>query len=162
MILSLKPLTLTSRLPTGIKRNRRSWWLNAKTGSTFRPFRKEKDMKARLIQIALIGFAGIFVLPPAWAGPNDFFGSNIGGGQESGQGAASAFESKNTSGVVPQTSPPAGDYSDDEKRMQKKYKSNVRSAKNLIAKGQAMMKSKNVKESKKGRILKEIGEKRLA
>jgi hypothetical protein len=102
--------------------------------------------------------------PAVAAGPNDFFGSSMPQGQMSdpssapGQfatpGQAKAADMLNGAGP--------GDYTDDEKRMQKKYKVSVSHAKGLIAKGDRMMKSPDQKESKKGKILKEIGEKRLA
>lgn len=60
---------------------------------------------------------------------------------------------------------PSSDVTADEKRMQKKYKANMNHLKDLIAKGEAMMKSahdQNDKAYKKGRIFKEIGEKQLA
>ena len=60
----------------------------------------------------------------------------------------------------------AGDFTDDEKRMQKKYKGKIAHAKDLIDQGDNMMKSAkgntNNKDYKKGKILKEIGEKTLA
>ncbi len=62
---------------------------------------------------------------------------------------------------------PKGDFTEDEKRMQKKFKASVKHAKGLIAKGEKMMapgtkSGKQDKEFKKGKILKEIGEKQLA
>jgi hypothetical protein len=66
--------------------------------------------------------------------------------------------------TAPPAMPPAGDYTDDEKRVQRKYKGNIAHAKQLIAKGEGMMKSapKDGKEYKKGKILKETGEKWLS
>lgn len=56
----------------------------------------------------------------------------------------------------------AGDFTDDEKRMQHKYRDSIKHAKVLIDKGTAMMdhgkKTGNDKEFKKGKIFKEIGE----
>jgi hypothetical protein len=92
---------------------------------------------------------------PAFAGPNDFFGGNIGNAGDSQQGGQTAVN-------APPTTAPGGDYTADEKRMQKKYKLNVKDAERLIAKADAMTKSADKKISKKGKILKEIGEKRLA
>ncbi len=60
---------------------------------------------------------------------------------------------------------PTADNTADEKRMQKKYKANLNHMKDLIAKGEAMMKTapnKDDKAYKKGKILKELGEKHLA
>ncbi|MBI4532647.1 MAG: hypothetical protein HY711_01770 [Candidatus Melainabacteria bacterium] len=92
----------------------------------------------------------------ATAGPNDFFGGSLPGtssGSDSASGASGTY------------SPPGGDYTDDEKRMQKKYKASLNHARVLIAKGDAMIKkgqaSHNDKLLKKGKIIKEIGEKQL-
>lgn len=88
----------------------------------------------------------------SWAaGPNDFFGGSVPGAvQDAAANAPSA----------------AGDFTDDEKRMQKKYTLSIRHAKNLIAKAEGMMKRAEQKHDnksfKKGKILKEIGEKQLA
>jgi hypothetical protein len=66
----------------------------------------------------------------------------------------------------PGTIPGAGmDNTADEKRMQKKFKANRSHYKDLVVKGDAMMKSAPNKEDKtykKGKILKEMGEKHLA
>jgi hypothetical protein len=79
----------------------------------------------------------------------------VGGSPETQQGGAAAVNSG-------MPSAPAGDYTSDEKRVQKKFKSSLDHARKLIAKGESMMKSKAEKEAKKGKILKEIGERRLA
>lgn len=101
---------------------------------------------------------------PGIAGPNDFFGSAMPAGQLADpNGNAGQFSTpgqSKASDMLNQTNP--GDYTDDEKRMQKKFKASISHARGLIAKGERMMKSVDQKESKKGRILKEIGEKRLA
>lgn len=101
---------------------------------------------------------------PGIAGPNDFFGSAMPAGQLADpNGNAGQFTTpgqSKASDMLNQTNP--GDYTDDEKRMQKKFKASISHAKGLIAKGERMMKSVDQKESKKGKILKEIGEKRLA
>jgi hypothetical protein len=59
-----------------------------------------------------------------------------------------------------------GDYTSDEKRMQRKYKDNVSHAKDLIERGESMMKgakgNTSHKDYKKGKIIKDIGEKTLA
>jgi 3-oxoacyl-ACP reductase-like protein len=114
-------------------------------------------MKSRHTSLGFaLAAAGIVILASqAQAGTNDFFGSSIGGGQDPNAvpGANAAAQAAANAG---------GDYTVDEKRMQKKFKSNVRSAQDLIAKGTKMMKSKDQKTSKKGKIFKEIGEKRLA
>ncbi len=102
--------------------------------------------------------------PSAAAGPNDFFGSTMPQGQmsdpSSAPGQFTTPGQAKAADMLSGTGP--GDYTDDEKRMQKKYKASISHAKGLIAKGDKMMKSPQEKESKKGRILKEIGEKRLA
>jgi len=74
-----------------------------------------------------------------------------------------------TSGaVVPgvnSKAPGATDFTVDEKRMQKKYKASLGHYKELIAKGEDMMQKSpdpNSETYKKGKILKEIGEKHLA
>ncbi len=96
-------------------------------------------------------------VPQALAGPNDFFGSTMPGGAPS----ASNPPPTGNAGMGG-----AGDYSDDEKRMQKKYKANMQRYKDLISKGESMMKkgesSHNDKLFKRGKILKEIGERNLS
>jgi hypothetical protein len=118
-------------------------------------------MKASPVAFALVLSIVAGVNLNAFAGPNDFFGSQIGGPSDTTQGsttspAASAADAQLPAGA------PAGDYTADEKRVQKKYKDNMKSAQKLVAKGESMMRSKDEKVSKKGRILKEIGEKRIA
>ncbi len=102
---------------------------------------------------------------PVMAGPNDFFGSTMPAGQMADpNGTSNQFATPGQAKAVEQLNAGGGpgDYTDDEKRMQKKYKASVSHAKGLIAKGDKMMKSPVQKESTKGKILKEIGEKRLA
>ncbi|MCC6978025.1 MAG: hypothetical protein IT343_06865 [Candidatus Melainabacteria bacterium] len=114
--------------------------------------------------------SGLMDAGPVMAGPNDFFGSTMPAGQmpdPHGTSTDNFSMPTNAKGVqaagqeMMNNAPPA-DYTEDEKRMQKKYKASVSHARGLIAKGDKMMKSPVEKESKKGRILKEIGEKRLA
>jgi len=115
---------------------------------------------------------------------NNFFGTTAGapGGLEPTNTSSSSNgadyskdlpEDSNPNAVLPglnETNPNnaamGNDFSGDEKRMQKKYKANLASAKKLIEKGESMMNSsgKNVNnpEYKKGKILKETGEKWLA
>ncbi len=100
---------------------------------------------------------------------NNFFGTSPGAPSTAAGGDLP--EDSNPNAVLPglnstnpNVNPPVGtDFSGDEKRMQKKYKDNLNSAKRLIDKGTQMMKSsgKNVNAAnyKKGRILKETGEK---
>lgn len=107
-------------------------------------------------------FSAVLVVssaPSAFAQTNDFFGGSLpGGGNPTQSPHAQAAE-------VARNNLPT-DYTDDEKRMQKKFKASINHAKGLIAKGERMMKAseggKNDKEFKKGKILKEIGERRLA
>lgn len=103
------------------------------------------------------------------ANPNDFFGSSIptvGGAADPGsnvQGAASSSASE----LTPQSPSSSGqnDYTDDEKRMQKKYKFALKHAQALIARADKMIKDgesrKDNKMLKKGQILKGIGERTL-
>jgi hypothetical protein len=95
--------------------------------------------------------AGILgtIAPVFAAGPNDFFGGSVPAAAQEAAATASS----------------GGDYTDDEKRMQKKYQTSIRHAKGLIAKGDVMMKAGEKKHDdkmmKKGKIIKEIGERRL-
>lgn len=112
-------------------------------------------MNVRAITVALA--ISVFTCAQAYgqSGANDFFGSSVGGQSDGAQGSAAAVNA---------TAPgaPAGDYTSDEKRMQKKYRANVKDAEKLVAKAEKMIKDSDPKLAKKGRILKEIGEKRLA
>lgn len=111
-------------------------------------------------------FAALFTLAitcanvgPAQAGPNDFFG---GPGTTSTPSAAAGAEAAQNQLV---DSPQPGDFTDDEKRMQKKYQEKIRHAKSLIEKGETMMKrgeGKDDKAFKKGKVFKQIGERELA
>ena len=126
----------------------------------------------------------------AYADNNSFFGANPGGssspsgGSSGGSSSSSGSsangntdyshdlpEDNNQNAVLPglnDTTPTkpnnASDFTGDEKRMQKKYKSNLVNAQHLIARGTGMMKGNNTNSPvfKKGKILKEIGEKSLA
>jgi hypothetical protein len=119
-------------------------------------------------------------------GNNSFFGANpSGGGGSSGSSSASSSssdnqdyskdmpEDNNPNAVLPglnETTPAKPkdptDFTGDEKRMKQKYKSNIANANQLISKGTNMMKQAhdnvNSPGYKKGKILKEIGEKSLA
>ena len=106
-------------------------------------------------------------------GGNNFFGASPGAPNTAGGGSSDSPEDSNPNAVLPglnstnpNTNPPVGtDFSGDEKRMQRKYKDNLNSAKRLIDRGTHMMSSsgKNVNDPnyKKGKILKETGEKWL-
>ena len=144
-----------------------------------------------IAKLSLAFALGTIVLAnnPTWAGSNSFFGTNAGGsgsgsgsnpgsgaGLGPGQGSGSSSSSSGGNDVdenninaglpgltAPPAMPPSGDYTDDEKRMQKKYRGNIARAKDLISKGEGMMKSagKDDKTYKKGKILKETGERWL-
>ena len=95
---------------------------------------------------------------PALAGPNDFFGGSVPSSGPAGDPLAGP-----AANIAP---PPGVDFSDDEKRMQKRYKARMQHAKDLISKGTRMMKDGESKHNnkifKKGEIFKKIGEKDLA
>lgn len=116
--------------------------------------------KAVFSSMLLLSLVCLVLSPPAISGTNDFFGGTMPGAQD-----PTATTPQAQAADAAQQNLPA-DYTDDEKRMQKRYKSSVSHAKSLIAKGERMMKGgeggKNDKAYKKGKILKEIGEKRLA
>jgi hypothetical protein len=111
---------------------------------------------------------------PSIAQSNSFFGSNgasqinpnqLGNtGREDDGAAGPGIPAVN--GAMPVPAPAGGDYSQDEKRMQHKYRGNLRHAQDLIRQGDEMMKAagnnKDDKNYKKGKILKEVGEKSLA
>ncbi len=99
---------------------------------------------------------------PGLAQGNDFFGSapsQPGDPTKSNNvpGAQAAEQALNNN---------PSDYTADEKRMQKKFKANILLAQKLVTKGDRMMKDgekhKDQKSLKKGKILKEIGEKRIS
>jgi hypothetical protein len=104
---------------------------------------------------------------------NNFFGANPGGGANminksstnEDDGAAGPGIPL-TNGAMPTPAPAGGDYTTDEKRMQKKYHGNLRHAQDLIKQGDQMMKeagfNKSDKNYKKGLVLKQVGEKSLA
>lgn len=110
-------------------------------------------------------FAVLVISLPVYAGGNNFFGGNAGGGNSGSNSTNSndVDETNVNSGlpglISPPAKPPSGDYTDDEKRVQRKFKDNIAHAKGLIEKGEAMMKSgsKEDKLYKRGQILKETG-----
>ncbi len=110
-------------------------------------------MNVRAVALGLVASITVGLNLNAFAGANDFFGSNVGGNTESAQGSAALAPTA--------TNAPPGDYTGDEKRMQKKFKANVKAARDLVAKAQKMIKNEDKKIATKGKILKEIGEKRL-
>lgn len=114
--------------------------------------------KPSLIALYLAAFLALATNPAQAQNANDFFtGGSVpgGGGQPAAEQAAANA----------QANAPAGDYTADEKRMQKKYQANLAAAQQLVQKGDKMMKDgeskKLTKVYKKGKILKEIGEKRV-
>lgn len=116
-----------------------------------------------------IAFAALIAAGTAPAlGQNDFFGTSIPGASQTGAtlngvggGAPPAAEPNPYADAANPNA--GGEYTDDEKRMQKKYHAKVKHAQGLIARGDKMMKgSKESKEYKKGKILKDIGERQLA
>lgn len=127
-------------------------------------------MKKSLL-VACLLFSSCLV-PKAMAGPNDFFGSSIPtSGAADPSPSAAAAASVGSAGATPsELTPPSAngpqDYSTDEKRMQKKYRAMLKHCEMLVARGDKMMKDgkqrKDDKMYKKGKVLKEIGEKQLA
>jgi hypothetical protein len=129
-------------------------------------------------KIELLGLAALLVTTaPAFAqGSNMFSGQGgapitppgaIGNieNDEIGSPTKDSAKSKPSPGMAGAGGQAGGDYTADEKRMQKKFKGNVQHAKDLIEKGESMMKSAkgntSHKDYKKGKIVKEIGEKTL-
>jgi hypothetical protein len=115
--------------------------------------------------------------PCAYADNNSFFGANPGATNSDPSNnqdySHDLPEDNNPNAVLPglnATTPTKSnkmtDFTGDEKRMQKKYKSNLAHAQEIINKGERMMKSAgdnvNNPRYKKGKIFKEIGEKSLA
>jgi hypothetical protein len=114
---------------------------------------------------------------PALAQMNNFFGSNPGGGasqinsNQQGNGSkeddgAAGPGIPLMNGALPPPAPSGGDFTQDEKRMQRKYRGNLHNAQDLIHRGEAMMNAagnnKDSKDYKRGKVLKDIGEKSLA
>lgn len=100
---------------------------------------------------------------PGFCGTNDFFGNSIptvGDPSSSSRPAASSSSPSEIS-----SSPSASEFTDDEKRMQKKYKLAIKHAQTLIAKADKMIKDgearKDNKLLKKGQVLKGVGERAL-
>ncbi|MCA9801864.1 MAG: hypothetical protein KC777_07745 [Cyanobacteria bacterium HKST-UBA02] len=120
--------------------------------------------------VSQIAFAVALIVAgsaPAMA-QNDFFGTTLPGASQTGAplngigGAAPPAAEPNPYADAANPNA-AGEYTDDEKRMQKKYHAKVKHAQGLISRGEKMMKgNKESKEYKKGKILKSIGERELA
>lgn len=122
-----------------------------------------KRINAQSVSILTIALA-LIAAPNAFAqGSNDFFGSSMGG-----SGGGSNIERPPGVQAAEQQALQAShaDYTSDEKRMQKKYKANLRAAQDLIDKAEKMVKEgekkKDDKMAKKGKVLKEVAEKRVA
>lgn len=142
-------------------------------------FTKDKNKFARFIALTIPAAASLFLNTiSAYGQGNNYFGTTPGSPSSFNAPASSnssgtdTTDDSNPNAVLPglnDTSPNnaamGGDFTGDEKRMQKKYKANMVSAKRLIEKGESMMasagKDPNKAEYKKGKILKETGEKWL-
>jgi hypothetical protein len=125
------------------------------------PMQTNKTIPTICSILAVIGLAG-----SAFAqGNNDFFGSSV-------------VQPASPGGATPADRPPgvaaaeqqalkasASDLTSDEKRMQKKYKANLRAATDLVTKAEKMIadgtKKKDDKAVKKGQVLKLVAEKRV-
>jgi hypothetical protein len=127
------------------------------------------DLKAKIVIFLAISMSILISSNlGAYAQGNNFFGTTAGA-----PAATPAAEDDSTPNAVlpglnetnPNNAAMGTDFSGDEKRMQKKYKANINSAKKLIVKGEGMInsssKNTNNAEYKKGKILKETGEKWL-
>lgn len=117
----------------------------------------------------LLGFVSAFSLASFVFAPvlaqsgNDFFGSSV---PSAGGGPGSIERPPGVAAAEQQALKSSGnEYTSDEKRMQKKYKANLKAAGVLISKGEKMIKDGNKRKDdkmvKKGQILKEVGEKRV-
>ncbi|CAN5436348.1 hypothetical protein BH10CYA1_BH10CYA1_37400 [soil metagenome] len=127
-------------------------------------------------KIELLGLLAILATSVPALAQGNFFNSGgsttppgaVGNADPDDNGASSSSSSGSSkpSPGMAQGNSSGGDYTSDEKRMQAKYKANVRHAKGLIEKGDSMMKAANGntnhKDYKKGKLFKEIGEKSLA
>lgn len=117
------------------------------------------------LSVLLPSFALISIaVNPAYCGTNDFFGNSIPTvGDPSGAARPAASSSSSPSEIS--SSPSASEFTDDEKRMQKKYKLAIKHAQTLIAKADKMIKDgearKDNKLLKKGQVLKGVGERAL-
>lgn len=121
-------------------------------------------MRNQVRIITLLTIFGVGV-GPSQAGPNDFFGN-----PPIQAPGAIAFPGDDSPTMAPAKAAArelggGSDYTQDEKRVQKKYRASITHARQLVAKGDQMIKEgqerKDDKEFKKGKILKEIGEKQL-
>lgn len=115
--------------------------------------------KSTLSALLVAGF--LFSAQDAFAQVNNFFGQNL----PTADGATNLTPGQLNQPNSPyENTSPQGNWTDDEKRMQKKYHISMKHARSTISKGEALMKGQapDSKEYKKGKIFKEIGEKQLA
>lgn len=115
-----------------------------------------------VIVLSLLLGLSSFLQAQAQSG-NDFFGSSV----PSAGGSSATDRPPGVVAAEQQALKAAGnEYTSDEKRMQKKYKANLKAAEGLIAKATRMIKDgekkKDDKMVKKGRVLKEVAEKRVS
>ncbi|MBS1992798.1 MAG: hypothetical protein JSS86_24305 [Cyanobacteria bacterium SZAS LIN-2] len=123
-----------------------------------------------IVTLSLVCGAAPALAQSASSQVNDFFGSNLPNQQlKSPDDSSTTKAASPSSGLVPApTSNGASptDFTADEKRVQKKIKEMDKHIRGLIEKGDRMMKDgqarKDDKMFKKGKILKDIGEKQLA
>lgn len=116
--------------------------------------------KSILLSLPMMALFGILSTAnqPAIAGPNDFFGSAV-------PNAATGSGQPEEANPYAETPMPEGDFTEDEQRMQKRFKEKVKHAKNLLEKGKKMVEDGQKKNNKKmisrGKIFAEIGEREL-
>jgi hypothetical protein len=126
-----------------------------------KPMQTMKTLPTVLSILALLGSAASVSAQSS----NDFFGSSV--LPSSGTGAGSAIERPPGVAAAEQQALKAGttDLTSDEKRMQKKYKANMRAAADRLAKAEKMIldgkKKNDEKAVKKGQVLKMVAEKAL-
>ena len=117
--------------------------------------------KSILLSLPMMALFGILSTAnqPAIAGPNDFFGSAV------PNAATGSGQPEEANPYAAETPMPEGDFTEDEQRMQKRFKEKVKHAKNLLEKGKKMVEDGQKKNNKKmvsrGKIFAEIGEREL-
>lgn len=125
----------------------------------------------KLTLLCLSLAATVSAVLPACAGPNDFFGNTIPtvGGGDAGLSQSQAAATSSPSELSPMNQSPSSsgpvEFTEDEKRMRKKYKKSLKHAQELIEKGDRMIKDgearKDNKSLKRGQVLKGVGERTL-
>lgn len=124
-----------------------------------------KNNLLKLASLAvLVGSLSVPMGASAQGGSNDFFGSSV--PSSGGTGGSSIERPPGVAAAEQQAIKAQGnEFTSDEKRMQKKFKANLRAAEELISKADKMIKEgekkKDDKMVKKGKILKEVAEKRV-